>query len=72
MYEKVNCTIYIITIIFVKNPMLMNLHQLSLLLKLKQPEEVYKYTLGDIALKWNAFKHSAKAQVGGAFKSARS
>ena len=32
-------------------------------------EEAYKYTLGDIIIKWTAFKHSAKAQVGGAFKS---
>ena len=32
-------------------------------------EEVYKYTFGDIIIKWTAFKHSAKAQVGGAFKS---
>ena len=31
--------------------------------------EAYKYTLGDIIIKWTAFKHSAKAQVGGAFKS---
>jgi hypothetical protein len=30
----------------------------------------YIYTLGDVAIKWTAFKHSAKAQVGGKFKSA--
>ena len=30
----------------------------------------YIYTLGDVTIKWTAFKHSAKAQVGGKFKSA--
>jgi hypothetical protein len=30
----------------------------------------YIYTLGDVIIKWTAFKHSAKAQVGGKFKSA--
>ena len=29
----------------------------------------YIYTLGDVTIKWTAFKHSAKAQVGGKFKS---
>lgn len=38
-------------------------------IKAETVEEVYKYTLGDIIIKWTAFKHSAKAQVGGAFKS---
>ena len=32
----------------------------------------YIYTLGDVTIKWTAFKHSAKAQVGGKFKSADS
>jgi hypothetical protein len=30
----------------------------------------YVYTLGEVLIKWTAFKHTAKAQVGGAFKSA--
>jgi len=30
----------------------------------------YIYTLGEVTIKWTAFKHSAKAQVGGKFKSA--
>ena len=30
----------------------------------------YIYTLGDVTIKWTAFKHSAKAQVGGEFKTA--
>tara|TARA_B110000879_G_scaffold196144_1_gene265508 strand:- start:947 stop:1576 length:630 start_codon:yes stop_codon:yes gene_type:complete len=30
----------------------------------------YIYTLGEVTIKWIAFKHSAKAQVGGKFKSA--
>ena len=30
----------------------------------------YIYTLGDVTIKWTAFKHSAKAKVGGKFKSA--
>ena len=30
----------------------------------------YVYTLGEVIIKWTAFKHTAKAQVGGAFKSA--
>lgn len=38
-------------------------------IKAETVEEAYKYTLGDIIIKWTAFKHSAKAQVGGAFKS---
>ncbi len=29
----------------------------------------YIYTLGEVTIKWTAFKHSAKAQVGGKFKS---
>lgn len=30
----------------------------------------YTYSLGDVTVKWTAFKHSARAQVGGEFKSA--
>jgi hypothetical protein len=30
----------------------------------------YIYTLGEVTIKWTAFKHSAKAHVGGKFKSA--
>ncbi len=30
----------------------------------------YIYNLGEVTIKWTAFKHSAKAQVGGKFKSA--
>ena len=29
----------------------------------------YTYTLGEVTIKWTAFKHSARAQVGGKFKS---
>jgi hypothetical protein len=39
----------------------------------KTPETTvndYIYTLGEVTIKWTAFKHSAKAQVGGKFKSA--
>lgn len=39
----------------------------------KTPEIIvndYIYTLGEVTIKWTAFKHSAKAQVGGKFKSA--
>ena len=32
-------------------------------------KEAYIYTLGEVMIKWTAFKHSAKAQVGGTFKS---
>jgi len=34
------------------------------------PVNDYIYTLGEVTIKWTAFKHSAKAQVGGKFKSA--
>ena len=37
---------------------------------IKKPKEDYTYTLGDVMVKWTAFKHSAKAQVGGQFKTA--
>ena len=37
---------------------------------IKEPKEDYTYTLGDVMVKWTAFKHSAKAQVGGQFKTA--
>ena len=37
---------------------------------IKEPKEDYTYTLGDVMVKWTAFKHSAKAQVGGQFTSA--
>ena len=37
---------------------------------IKEPKKDYTYTLGDVMVKWTAFKHSAKAQVGGQFKSA--
>lgn len=30
----------------------------------------YTYSLGDVTVKWTAFKHSARAQVGGEFKTA--
>ena len=33
-------------------------------------KQEYIYTLGEVLIKWTAFKHTAKAQVGGAFKSA--
>jgi hypothetical protein len=33
-------------------------------------KQEYVYTLGEVLIKWTAFKHTAKAQVGGAFKSA--
>ena len=33
------------------------------------PVNEYIYTLGEVTIKWTAFKHSAKAQVGGKFKS---
>ena len=33
-------------------------------------KQEYVYTLGEVFIKWTAFKHTAKAQVGGAFKSA--
>ncbi len=36
----------------------------------KETKEDYTYTLGDVMVKWTAFKHSAKAQVGGQFKTA--
>ena len=32
-------------------------------------KEDYIYTLGEVMIKWTAFKHLAKAQVGGTFKS---
>ena len=32
-------------------------------------KEAYIYTLGEVMIKWTAFKHSAKAQVVGTFKS---
>ena len=34
------------------------------------PSSEYTYSLGDVTVKWTAFKHSARAQVGGEFKSA--
>ena len=34
------------------------------------PTSDYTYSLGDVTVKWTAFKHSARAQVGGEFKSA--
>ena len=34
------------------------------------PSSDYTYSLGDVTVKWTAFKHSARAQVGGEFKSA--
>ena len=37
---------------------------------IKEPKENYTYTLGDVMVKWTAFKHSTKAQVGGQFKTA--
>ena len=33
------------------------------------PSSEYTYSLGDVTVKWTAFKHSARAQVGGEFKS---
>jgi hypothetical protein len=36
----------------------------------KETNKEYTYTLGDVFVKWTAFKHSSKAQVGGQFKSA--
>ena len=38
--------------------------------KVQEAKDDYTYTLGDVMVKWTAFKHSAKAQVGGQFKSA--
>ena len=35
-----------------------------------KPTSDYTYSLGDVTVKWTAFKHSARAQVGGEFKSA--
>ena len=35
-----------------------------------KPTSDYIYSLGDVTVKWTAFKHSARAQVGGEFKSA--
>ena len=35
-----------------------------------EPTSDYTYSLGDVSVKWTAFKHSARAQVGGEFKSA--
>jgi hypothetical protein len=34
-----------------------------------EQNESYIYTLGEVMVKWIAFKHSSKAQVGGQFKS---
>ena len=36
---------------------------------IKETKDDYIYKLGDVMVKWTAFKHSAKAQVGGQFKS---
>ena len=36
----------------------------------EETKEDYTYTLVDVIVKWTAFKHSAKAQVGGQFKTA--
>ena len=38
--------------------------------KIIEAKNDYTYTLGDVMVKWTAFKHSAKAQVGGQFKAA--
>ena len=38
--------------------------------KIIEAKDDYTYTLGDVMVKWTAFKHSAKAQVGGQFKAA--
>ena len=35
-----------------------------------KPTSDYTYSLGDVTVKWTAFKHSARAEVGGEFKSA--
>ena len=32
-------------------------------------EEIHDYTLGEVMVKWTAFKHASKAQVGGKFNS---
>ena len=32
-------------------------------------EDIHDYTLGEVMVKWTAFKHASKAQVGGKFNS---
>ena len=69
IYEEFNRYIYIITIINCKEPDVDESPLTKPSIKAETVVEAYKYTLGDIIIKWTAFKHSAKAQVGGAFKS---